>query len=848
MKVLCIGDLHEGVIPECRLDDFELTRFLKTKEILEIAKENEVTAILQPGDFLNKANISSELLNGIMKKWVSVHKLSSLYDVMLGIKDFSELEKELKNVIPMIGSIGNHELIGGEIGSFSKTSLCSLYESGFMQIATKDKPVILKDKSGFSVAITSAPYTHNIDDDDKSAYIVDEKLGDYHIHLAHGLLMPKSYGKKFKHTVVSEIAYDTKADLTINGHDHIGYDLMEVDNKLFVNPGSPFRLTADKKEIARMPKVLLIEIDKATGITVTPIYLKSAKPGEEVITREHIIASKAKAKKIEEVESAINKAKINKGVDITEIINNLGKTEGLDSKLVDEVIASIIDSMKKLKPPFNPKGSYIIERLELVNFMSHKNSVFEFSEGLNVLAGCSRNGKSAVLRSIKELSECYLKNPRDYIFLDENEFRITAYLSNGYVITRVVERKKTGKNGYEVYDPITGEVSVYNTKGVTQVQEILGLNKIILSEKTKININFSMQGEGWFCLGNNLSAPDKAKLVGAMYGTQYADAVLKDINSKAKKIVAELNVYDKDINNLKKEADKYLYLDELEKVYKEAESLYSEIDELNSDIEEIENLIKEKEHISKEISLLEKYLSKLTENEAEIKQLYTEIKEDDSEIECIRKIISEIDTIVKAGKEARYVANSLSNYKEASDLLEEIKLLDVEISTKSDLIKINKELNYLTKLTDSLKDIETVKDIFEEIKSLNEEIQQETELIEKAKSIQDKQTNILLEVKQTEQILNSYQHLDEVKNMLDEIKVLNKDIDLANNLINDINSINSDIALGKEEVKEQKSLIKNYLKGYKVELEKMGECPVCHGTIDRAVINNLISKLSKETK
>ena len=73
-------------------------------------------------------------------------------------------------------------------------------------------------------------------------------MGDYHIHIVHGTFMDKSYGKKFKHTTISEISHKTKADLTINGHDHIGYELVNIDNKLFINPGSPFRLSAEKKK------------------------------------------------------------------------------------------------------------------------------------------------------------------------------------------------------------------------------------------------------------------------------------------------------------------------------------------------------------------------------------------------------------------------------------------------------------------------------------------------------------------------------------------------------------------------------------------------------------------------
>ena len=190
--------------------------------------------------------------------------------------------------------------------------------------------------------------------------------------------------------------------------------------------------------------------------------------------------------------------------------------------------------MRELDTPFNPAGEYIIENITLENFLCHKNTSLDLVDGLNILYGQSRSGKSSVLRAIREVYGCYLRNPRNFIFHNEDYFKITLTLSNGYVISRYVEKKKTGKNGYEIYDPNTGELNYYNTKALPMVQEILGFNKIKLTEKNKIDVNFLNQGESWFFIGDKLSGPDKAKLTGVVYGTHYADGVLKDINSNLK--------------------------------------------------------------------------------------------------------------------------------------------------------------------------------------------------------------------------------------------------------------------------------------------------------------------------
>ena len=43
----------------------------------------------------------------------------------------------------------------------------------------------------------------------------------------------------------------------------------------------------------------------------------------------------------------------------------------------------------------------MIERLELIDFESHKNTVVDFSQGLNIITGNSDAGKSSLLRALR---------------------------------------------------------------------------------------------------------------------------------------------------------------------------------------------------------------------------------------------------------------------------------------------------------------------------------------------------------------------------------------------------------------------------------------------------------------
>lgn len=801
MNLLYFGDMHLDKIPSSRLDDYRETQERKINAIKDYIYKYNVKAVLQGGDFLNRDIVSSEELSRIMKLWKGDNL--DLNDILKGVlfenKDIEYLKEAMEKSIlpPMIGVAGNHELTGGEISSLDKTSLNLLIKSGFMTLATKENPIIIKDESGFTVAITGSHYTHDIDDEDKSAYIVDRKLGDFHIHIVHGMLMEKSFGKKFKHTTISEIV-KTKADLTINGHDHIGYELTEIDGKYFVNPGAPFRLNADKKEMNRYPKVLLIEMDKVNGLVVKNLELP-AEEGSKVLTRNHIVKALKKHKKLEEIEDALKKADLEKGIDITEIIKKISDNEKLDEEIANDSIELITQKMRELDTPFNPKGEYIIENITLENFLCHKHTSLDFREGLNVLYGESRSGKSSVLRAIREVYECYLKNPRDFIFYNETYFKITLTLSNGYVITRFVEKKKTGKNGYEIYDPNTGELNYYNTKALSMVQEILGLNKVKLTEKNKVGINFLNQGESWFFIGNGLSAPDKAKLTGVVYGTHYADGVLKDINSNLKKITSEINFYESDIAKLETEKSKYDYIEEYEEILLRAEEKLKIAESLEEEIKSIEVLNDKLNQIELEAKDLNNLIEDISKKETQCREIFEVLKEKVETFDSLNKLNQEIKSVVLAGREAAKVQNSLKDLDKVKEYYETIlTLTDLNEKEEKDLNEYNKINNSVISLKNDIDNIENLSSKLKEVDRANELL----------KSLQEKHDN-----------------LEKINKISSEVKILE-----------------NNISSNEKEIEDKNKFININLDIYKEELLSRGKCPVCNGSINSIIVDSLIKE------
>ena len=180
MKFLYMGDAHEHTdAPRCRLDNWNETRVDKINEIRELAKKHNVKALLQGGDFLSSPKYGIQFLIEILNRWgYKVHNEVLLNEGAI---------QATSNEAPLVGPIGNHELFGMSHKSYEKTSLSFLERNGFITMPTKDNPLIFKSDEGFTVAVTCGHYEESMDRT-KEPYIVEEKKGDFHIHIVHGML------------------------------------------------------------------------------------------------------------------------------------------------------------------------------------------------------------------------------------------------------------------------------------------------------------------------------------------------------------------------------------------------------------------------------------------------------------------------------------------------------------------------------------------------------------------------------------------------------------------------------------------------------------------------------------
>lgn len=319
-KFLFTGDWHlRGTNPRNRIDDYKASVLDKLEEVFAIARENEVDAILTPGDTWDRPEVSIGVL-----------------------LEFADELQELQSVkeIPIITTPGNHDIYGCNVNSYYRTSLrlLELLVPNFRVLCGEGLCEFFGD-----VSISAAPYDMQMDRDGYGYSPHGETCHRYNIHIAHGMLL--DHVPPFeRYTLIKDVK--TKADLVLTGHDHTGYGVYRrADGVIFCNPGSLTRLSASAAEMERKVQVALIKAD-CKGIEVELIPLQCAKPGSEVLDRSGIEAEQQRRYAMEEFAALIQTGAGNQVIlNVDDIVATIAKQESL----APEVVAKTLDVINEQK-------------------------------------------------------------------------------------------------------------------------------------------------------------------------------------------------------------------------------------------------------------------------------------------------------------------------------------------------------------------------------------------------------------------------------------------------------------------------------------------------------------------
>lgn len=323
IKFLVTGDLHwRGNNPKARVDDYKLALTNKLHDIQELASEHQVNGVIIPGDIFDSPGAS----------------LPIIADLMLILRGFP---------VPTYTIGGNHDWYGGTPVSEHRTPYGILSRSGLIknidEIVFPGKGIVLQGHS----------YYAEITDKNISYYLphysdfYDDKPR-VNVLVTHGMLLEKSPGYEIRHTLMSDVAAHPNApDILINGHEHQGFGIKKINNTLFINPGSIGRIKATEENINRVPQVALLTIPEDGEPYAELIPLKSAKPGHEVLSREHIIEEKKRKEMTKEFLTLLAEEGESRYQDLEQIVKGIGERKNIAPNIIKEALRRLAEAREE---------------------------------------------------------------------------------------------------------------------------------------------------------------------------------------------------------------------------------------------------------------------------------------------------------------------------------------------------------------------------------------------------------------------------------------------------------------------------------------------------------------------
>ena len=189
----------------------------------------------------------------------------------------------------------------------------------------------------------------------------------------------------------------------------------------------------------------------------------------------------------------------------------------------------------------------MIETVHILNLQSHKDSILEFSPGVNVIKGTSHHGKSSIVRAIRW---CLLNKPsgegyKSHFADNKDRMAVGIEFDKSYVL-----RKRDKKfNGYEVNGT---DLAAIRTDLPKEVTDVTNMNEV----------NISDQHTGYFFLQS--SPGDIARALNEVVGLEIIDTSLKKGNSIIRDTKWALKVCNDDIEQLEEKLEKYKHLKNIE--------------------------------------------------------------------------------------------------------------------------------------------------------------------------------------------------------------------------------------------------------------------------------------------
>lgn len=254
----------------------------------------------------------------------------------------------------------------------------------------------------------------------------------------------------------------------------------------------------------------------------------------------------------------------------------------------------------------------MIKSIQIKNFQSHKDTYIEFGDGLNVLTGSSRSGKSTVRRA---LMWCMLNRPTGNSIVSWwnkkkdrliGETSVTVTLDNDTVITRI---KSPELNGYIINGKTLEAVGTNVPEEITEAFNIS-------------DVNYSGQFDAPYLVSQ--SAGYVAQYLNAIVNLEDADYYQKEVESLKRACQREIDTDTENAIKYKASLTEYDWLDSAEKTIEFIKDKSSTLSNTETVLLNIKRVYEERERAKKTYSDLVSVVPSATQK---IKAIRTLIEE-----------------------------------------------------------------------------------------------------------------------------------------------------------------------------------------------------------------------------
>lgn len=335
----------------------------------------------------------------------------------------------------------------------------------------------------------------------------------------------------------------------------------------------------------------------------------------------------------------------------------------------------------------------MLESLHIQNFQKHKDSLLEFSPGVNAIVGLNQQGKSSIIRALNWLIFDELLG-QDMIKWGAKKCTITAKFSDSEEITRIKSQTKNlyvvGKNQYNA---LRGRVP-------PEVEQITNLSKA--------NIQLQLDRHFFFT-----TTPGKRSAwINKVAGLDDIDETINNNNSNIKHTKSKMEECDERITSMEESLKEYELVDEMEEGLSEVEGLSEQCSNYSIAIDYLSDLISRHRNVKqkkKEIDSFlrsEKQFNLCLERIEKIKSMESKEYKLSSLIRRTSELYSRLKNepkIEKADKEIEVVQKELKQYKKQEKMISRLESL---IKSTIKYMKRNQEANeQINNLSEQMKEL-----------------------------------------------------------------------------------------------------------------------------------------------